>query len=98
MPTTKCRSNVVVGLPGRENVAAEVPLCEHAVELGLCGPQPAMNEFACVLAPPGFRVATDLDADQPCAGTTANDLANLAYHFGLLRWKCGTRVAQVAAA
>ena len=48
--------------------------------------------------PPGFRVATNVDADQPRAGSTANDLANLTYHSCLLRRKCGTRVAHAAAA
>lgn len=42
------------GLPGRANAAAEVPLCEHAVEVYLRGPRPAVDEFANVLAPPGF--------------------------------------------
>ena len=83
------------GLPGRANAAAEVPLCEHAVEVYLRGPQPAVDEFANVLAPPGFGVATDVDADQPSAGSTANDLTNLAYHFlspkTEMRRRCGTR-------
>jgi hypothetical protein len=54
------------GLLGRADVAAEVPLREHAIEVGLSGPEPAMNEFANILAPPGFPITTDVDADQPC--------------------------------
>ena len=38
------------GLPGGADVATEVPLSEHAVEVGLCGAQGAMNEFADVFA------------------------------------------------
>ena len=47
-------------------------------EVGLCGPLPAMNEFADVAAPPGFRIAADVGAEQPCAGSAANDLASFA--------------------
>src|ERR1019366_9949550 len=71
---------------------------KRSPELGLRDTRPSVNGLADVYALPGFRVATDVDADQPCAGSTANDLANLAYHFCLLRRKCGTRVAHVAAA
>jgi hypothetical protein len=86
------------GLQGKRGVAAEIPLRKHSVQMGLCGPQSAINDLADVLASPGLRVAPDLDADQPCAGSAANDLTNLTYHFCLLRRKCGTRVAHVAAA
>jgi hypothetical protein len=55
-------------LPGGAEVATEVPLSEHAVEVGLSGAQTTVNEFADVLALPGFRSATDVDADQPGAG------------------------------
>jgi hypothetical protein len=54
-----------------------------------------MYEFADVLTFPGFRIAADVDADQPCAGSAANDLANLAYHFLSPKTEmphtCGTR-------
>ena len=51
-----------------------------------------------VIALPGFRVATDVDADQPCGWPTVNDLTHLVYHFCLLRRKYDTRVAHAAAA
>lgn len=68
-------------LSGRKAVATKVPLREHAVEVGSCGPQPSTNEFADELATPGIPVATNLDADQPFAWPTANDLTNLAAHL-----------------
>ena len=74
-------------------IATEIPLRELAVEVGLCTPQPTMNEFAHILALPSFRVATNVDADQPCPWPTANDLTNLAYHFCLLRRIYDTRLA-----
>jgi hypothetical protein len=46
-------------LPGGANIATEVPLSEHAVKVGLRESQPPMNEFAHVLALPGFWVARD---------------------------------------
>ena len=43
----------------------------------------------------GFRVATDVDAHQPSAGSATNNLANFADHIPLLRREmrrtCGTR-------
>jgi hypothetical protein len=56
-----------------------------------------MNEFTDVLASPGFRIAADVDADQPCAGSAANDLTGLAGHIPSSDEKCGTRMAHVAA-
>ena len=50
-------------------------------EVDQCAGYSSVNEFPHVLASPGFWVATDIDADRPCAGSTANDLSNLAYHF-----------------
>jgi hypothetical protein len=44
----------------RSFAAEPAPGC--ADEVGLCGPQPAVNVFADVLAPAGFRVASDVDA------------------------------------
>jgi hypothetical protein len=55
------------GLLGTTDVATEIPLRKRAVEVGLCGPQPTVNEFAHALAPPRIRVATNVDAGQPCA-------------------------------
>ena len=55
------------GLPGRADVAVEVSLRQHAVEVGLSSSQPTMNEFADVLASTGFRIVADVDADQPYA-------------------------------
>lgn len=66
---------------GMSECCAEVPLREHAVEMSLCGLQPAMNKFADVLASPGFRIATDVVEDESCAETVANDLASLAGHI-----------------
>jgi hypothetical protein len=60
------------------NVATEIPPPEHSIEAGLCGPQPSMNEFANVLAFLDFRIAADVGAYQPCAGSAANNLDNLA--------------------
>jgi hypothetical protein len=37
-----------------------------------------MNEFADVLAFPGYRIATDVDADHSRAGSAANNLTSLA--------------------
>jgi len=37
-----------------------------------------MNELSEVLASPRFRIATDVDADQPFAESAVNDLASLA--------------------
>ena len=73
------------GLPSRTDVASKIPLSEHAVEVGLSSAQTTVNALSDVLASPGFRIAADVDADQPCAGSVANDLSNLAYHFCLLR-------------
>ena len=53
-----------------------VPLREHAVEMGLRRPQPSMDEFADVSSSASFRIPTDVGADQPCAGSAANDLAS----------------------
>jgi len=86
------------GLSGRKAVATKIPLREHAVEVGSCGPQPSTNEFADELATPGIPVATNVDADQPFAWPTANDLTNLADHFCLLRRICGPLAAHDAAA
>jgi hypothetical protein len=86
------------GLPGRANVAPEALLREHAVEVAVCGPQPAVNEFVNVLALPRIRIAADIDADHLRAGSAANNLASLAGHISSQDEKCGTRVAHVAAA
>jgi site-specific recombinase XerD len=43
------------GLSGRTNVATEIPLRQHVVQVRLRGTQPTMNEFAHVFAPPGSR-------------------------------------------
>ena len=55
-----------------------------------------MDEFADVSASPGFRVAADIDADQPCVGSAANDLASFTGHIPPnlgreMRRTCGTR-------
>ena len=68
------------GSAGGANVAAEVLLREHAIELGLREPQPTVDRFADVLKSPGFRIAAEVDADQPCAGSAAIDLASLVGH------------------
>ena len=82
-------------MPGGADVAAEVPLSKHAVEVGLCDAQPAVNGFADVFAFPGIRIAADLDANHPCAGPTADDLASLSSHTCLLKHE---KAAHVAAA
>lgn len=69
------------GLPGGADVATVVPLREHAIEVGMRGPEPAIHEFANVLAPPGFPVTADVDADHSHLRSTADDLANLASHL-----------------
>jgi hypothetical protein len=51
---------VVEGLPGRTDVASEVPLSEHEVEVSLRRAHPAVNRFADVLAFPSFRIAADV--------------------------------------
>jgi hypothetical protein len=80
------------GLPGRADVAVEVSLREHAVEMGLRGSQPAMDESTDVPASPGFRIVADVDADQPYAGSAPNNLAGFADHIPSQVEKCGTRV------
>lgn len=86
------------GLPGGKDVATEVPLREHAVEMGLCGSQLAMNEFTDVPASPGFWIAGDVNADRQVLGPLRMIWLILRIIFCLLRLKCGTRVAHVAAA
>jgi hypothetical protein len=68
-------------LPGGADVAAEIPLSQHAVEVSLRGAQAASNGFADVIALRGLRIAADIDADQPCAGSTEDDLASLSGHL-----------------
>ena len=50
------------GLPRGVDVATEVPLSEHAFQVGLCGEKPAVNGSADVFAFQGFRIAADVDA------------------------------------
>jgi hypothetical protein len=45
------------------------------------GVQPATNEFTDVLAFTGFRIAAGVDADQPRAGSAADDLASFSNHI-----------------
>jgi hypothetical protein len=66
--------------------------------VGLCLAQPAVNELADVLASPSFRIATDVNADQPRARSAANDLASFAVYIPSWDEKSGARVAHVAAA
>jgi hypothetical protein len=58
-----------------------VPVSEHAVELGLREPQPAMNEIADLLTSANFLITADVDADQPCAGPAVSDLVNIKDHI-----------------
>ena len=53
------------GLPGGADVATEVPLSEHAVEVSLRGVRASVNGFADVLAVPGLRIAADVEANHP---------------------------------
>jgi hypothetical protein len=84
------------GLPSRTDVASKIPLSKHAVEVGLSGAQTTVNALSDVLASPRFRIATGVDADQPCAESAANDLANLAGHISSYDERCGTHLAHLA--
>ena len=55
-----------------------------------------MNALSDVLASPLFRIATGVDADQPCAESAANDLASLAGHISSYDERCGTHLAHLA--
>lgn len=67
-------------------------------DVGKIRSQPAMNEFADVPVRQGFQIATDVDADQPYAGSAANDLVRPAGQISSQEEKCGTCVAHTAAA
>ena len=84
------------GLPSRTDVASKIPLSKHAVEVGLSGAQTTVNALSDVLASPRFRIATGVDADQPCAESAANDLASLAGHISSYDERCGTHLAHSA--
>jgi hypothetical protein len=72
---------LVEGLMGGADIASEVPLREHAVEVGLRGAQPAVNQFAELFAFSGFRIAANVDADHPHLRSAADDLTMLACHL-----------------
>jgi len=57
-----------------------------------------VDRFADVLAFQSLRIAVDVDADQPSAGSPADNLTSLSSHAFSKNNKCGTRVAHVAAA
>jgi hypothetical protein len=50
-------------------------------EVSLRVAKPAANLFSDALASAGFRIAADIDAEEPVARSATNDLANLAGHF-----------------
>jgi hypothetical protein len=54
-----------------------------------------VNGFPDVFAFPGLRIAADIDANHPCTGSTADDLASLSSHTCLLKHE---KAAHVAAA
>lgn len=58
----------------------EIPRREHSIEVAQRETRPTMNEFADVLALPGFMVATDRDTYQSGAGFSTNSLPNFAGH------------------
>lgn len=84
------------GLPSRTEVASKIPLSKHSDEVGLSGAQTTVNALSAVLASPRFRIATGMDADQPCAESAANDLASLAGHISSYDERCGTHLAHLA--
>jgi hypothetical protein len=58
-----------------------VDFAGKAPEVSLRVAKAAANLFSDELAFAGFRIATDIDADEPGAWSATNDLASLAGHF-----------------